>query len=490
MDILSCPAIARQLTGLGTSVVSAPLTAFTDALHAAVEALMLEVAAWLLAPSLPVCAHAGQLGWMRTCATTSSPATQLRVWMLPITVLVATLGVLWQAITLTVTRRGEPLTQALRGLATLAVHSALGIVGTQLALFAADSYTTWILGQAIFGSSADPVTSLGTALSSLSPATSGAVVVVLVLLNTVVVLGAFIQLLLLIFRDASVVVLSGLLQLAASGSTTRFTAGWLPSVGSWLMALIAYKPIAATVYAAAFAFLAGPGPMDPFVGVVMLLLALFALPAMMRLFTWTVPRSDHGGGSSPLGLLRGAGYASLQASSTMRAIGGQSAAEHASYLGEHGPRGRGPTGAATPASYLGAGAGAGAGTGAGAASAGTAVSGAGTGASGAGTAVSGAGTAVSGAGTGAAGAGTGAAGAGTGAAAGAMSAAGGSAAAGAATGGATIAAQAAVAGIHAVHDGAHRVVEASTSTVGPAPATSDPAGTDPTGADPAAGEPR
>ena len=57
---------------------------------------------------------------------------------------------------LTVTRKGEPLLQALRGLGTVALWGAVGIVGTQLALRASDAYTFWILKQAIFGDSANP----------------------------------------------------------------------------------------------------------------------------------------------------------------------------------------------------------------------------------------------------------------------------------------------------------------------------------------------
>ena len=62
---------------------------------------------------------------------------------------------------------------------------------------------------------------------------------------------AFIQALLMLFRDGSVLILAGSTPLAASGSFTNATNGWMPKLMTWQLALIFYKPMAAMVYAAA-----------------------------------------------------------------------------------------------------------------------------------------------------------------------------------------------------------------------------------------------
>jgi hypothetical protein len=160
------------VTGVASTALDTTLAGINQALQAGIKVMMTTLAGWLLVPSTQLCPGAGQPGtaWMATCD--ASPAAQLRAWTLPITILVATLGLLWQGVMLTITRKGEPLLQALRGLGTVAVWSAVGIVGTQLALRASDDYTFWILKQAVFGNSVNPTDTLGTALARLAPTES------------------------------------------------------------------------------------------------------------------------------------------------------------------------------------------------------------------------------------------------------------------------------------------------------------------------------
>jgi hypothetical protein len=353
--VLDAPGQVAQ--DMATDTLSLLLSGLNTALHAAVKAMMTLLAGWMLVPSNPVCPGADTPDWITTCATVASPATQLRAWILPITILVATLGLLWQAILLTVTRKGEPLLQALRGLGTLALWSAVGIVGTQLALKASDAYTVWILKQAIVGDSPNPVDSLGTALSSLSPAEAFGVLLLGVLFNFLILIIVVVQLILMVFREASVIILAGLLQLAAAGSFTRLTSGWLPKVTGWMLALVCFKPMAATVYAVAFLLLGSDGVRNSIVGLAVLLLALFALPVAMKFFNWTTGTINTG--PSTVGMLGTAGAAGMHAASSMRGAGGYHVGDHASYMDQHGPgtaatSSSAPTGAATATAPAGA----------------------------------------------------------------------------------------------------------------------------------------
>jgi hypothetical protein len=370
LDPISClgDVAGGGVAAAASTTLDAMLAGVNQALQAGIKVMMTTLAGWLLVPSTQLCAGANAPGtaWMATCA--ESPAAQLRAWMLPITILVATLGLLWQAVAMTITRKGEPLLQALRGLGSVALWSAIGIVGTQLALRASDDYTFWILKQAIFGNSTNPTDTLGTALANLAPVESFNVLILLIVFYIPILLMTVIQIILMIFREGSVVILAGLLQLGAAGSFTRLTSGWLPKLTGWMLALIAYKPIAASVYATAFALMGADGLRNSIMGLAVLLLAIVALPATMRFFNWTTGALAQA--PSTLGMLGSAGAAGLHAASSMRGAGGYQVGDHVDFMAHHGPgapsggEGAGssmssmlaaPTGSATAAAPSGAG---------------------------------------------------------------------------------------------------------------------------------------
>jgi len=83
-------------------------------------------------------------------------------------------------------------------------------------------------------------------------------------------------------------------------------------------------------------------------GLAVLALAIVALPALLKFFTWTVGAiQTHPGGLASLGTTAASG---VHAASSLRGVGGSSAAEHARYLAISGPAARGgsgPSGAST-----------------------------------------------------------------------------------------------------------------------------------------------
>src|SRR5215218_6858283 len=142
LDLLSCPDAVAQgiqdkaadvVTDLVTNNLTTLLSGLTDQLHAGIKFLAIMLAGWILMPSTNVCPD-GTADWMAACASGASPAAQVRGWMLPITALVAVLGILWQAITMVITRKGEPLLTIGKGLFSVALWGVVGIAGTQLAL--------------------------------------------------------------------------------------------------------------------------------------------------------------------------------------------------------------------------------------------------------------------------------------------------------------------------------------------------------------------
>ena len=123
---------------------------------------------------------------------------------------------------------------------------------------------------------------------------------VVVVLGIVAIIISAIQAVLMLFRQGALVVLAGVLPLAAAGMLTPATRGWFRRVTGWMLALIFYKPAAAAVYATAFTMIGtGKDPRTVLMGFAMVFLSLLALPVLMRFFTWTtghVADASGGGG--------------------------------------------------------------------------------------------------------------------------------------------------------------------------------------------------
>ena len=99
---------------------------------------------------------------------------------------------------------------------------------------------------------------------------------------------SLVQAVLMLFRQAALIILAGVLPLAAAGSIAPMTRTWVRKVTAWMLALIFYKPAAAAVYATAFTMIgSGGSPRTVLMGFVMLLLSVLTLPALMKFFTWT-----------------------------------------------------------------------------------------------------------------------------------------------------------------------------------------------------------
>ncbi|HEY6795891.1 MAG TPA: hypothetical protein VI248_14525, partial [Kineosporiaceae bacterium] len=254
----------------------------------------------------------------------ASPATAIRGYVLGLAALVAVAGVIWQGVLLALSRRPEPVLAVGRGLFTLALWTSIGVVGPAAALRAGDAFSDWVLTQAAGGRAADRIVDL----ARLAPVSAPGAVM---LLGLLMMLAGLVQALLMLFREASVVILAGVVVLAAAGSMLGATRPWLPRVLGWLLALICYKPAAALVYASALTLVGdSQDARSFFVGIAMILLSIIALPALMRLFTWTT--GSVGGGGGGLAALAGATAASLHAGAALSYHRTRAAQDHSQDL--------------------------------------------------------------------------------------------------------------------------------------------------------------
>jgi len=217
---------------------------------------------------------------------------QLQQWILPIAIAVAVVGMIVAGGKMALTRKANPLIDVGSGLVIIAATSAVGVVLPSMLLRAGDAWTAWVLG----ASTGHQFGRRLTEVMSLSGAASGVVIV----LGIAAIIISTIQATLMFFRQAALVVLAGVLPLAAAGTVNPATRSWFRRVTGWTLALIFYKPAAAAVYATAFTMIGhGGDPRTLLMGFAVMFMSLLALPALMRFFTWTtgtVADAASGGG--------------------------------------------------------------------------------------------------------------------------------------------------------------------------------------------------
>lgn len=288
----------------------------------------------------------------------------------------AVLSVLVAAARMAWTQRAMPLRDLAASVLTLMAVAGAGLVVIRLAVAAGDSFSVWVLNSSTTCSVTNGQSNcFGTNIAALIglTATSPVGTIGLFLLGILALLMTYVQIALMVFRSAMLIVLAGVLPVASSFTNLETGRVWFKKAIGWTVAFILYKPAAALVYAIAFRLIGtdvfktdGTGPFQIVTGLALMLIALVALPALMRFLVPAV--ASIGGGSG--GLLLGAAGAAGIGEVASGAIRAHSAASSS---------GGGASGGLAPASGA-AGAAAGgssaAGAGGGAAAGGTAAGGA------------------------------------------------------------------------------------------------------------------
>lgn len=263
-------------------------------------------------------------------------------------------------------QRAEPGRETLKGLLTLMVVAGAGVTIVGLLVTAADSFAKWILNESL-GCSVETESCFGDNMMTLIALTASPVgglgALLIIILGLVAILASAFQIVLMVARGGMLVILTGILPLSAAFTNTEMGKSWFKKAISWLTAFILYKPAAAIVYAAAFQLTGtniftddGSGLLAVLTGLMLMLIALFALPALLRFVTPMVGAMAAGaGGAAAMGavaaLPTGAAAAGrlFGSSGEAAAAGGQNGAAGPS--GSHGAQGipgaagQGPSGA-------------------------------------------------------------------------------------------------------------------------------------------------
>jgi hypothetical protein len=297
------------------------------------EMWLIDVSAswWVMVPSISLYPDANNTN---PDAAPIDAVANLHALIMPITLVVAVGGMLWNGLLMVLSRKPAPLLNVMRGLWNTALWAAVGVFGTQLLLAGSDAFSTYVITTAL-KSVGNP--SFGKRLSSMVvPVTGhpgGLPIGLVMLIGSIAMVCAFVQAILMLFRDGSVLILAAVTPLAAAGSFTNATNGWKNKIVSWQLALIFYKPLAAIVYAVSIWLTGENNSTDLRVllfGMAMMVIALIALPVLMRFFSWTVGSLQGGGGG--FGMFATAGAAGVHAAASLRGTGPMGVNEHARYI--------------------------------------------------------------------------------------------------------------------------------------------------------------
>ncbi|WP_067694026.1 hypothetical protein, partial [Nocardia jejuensis] len=201
----------------------------------------------------------------------------------------------------------EQATESFRVLARAIFASAMFATMLTLGTQASDSFADWVIDTSTDGNAKGVAEAMmqTQALTALSPG----LVFIIVLIGMI---GALMQAIFAVVRQALLVVVVGVLPLAAASSGTHMGRQFHDRLLAWSIAFVLYKPCAALIYMIAFTT-SGPSAQSitqslsdgqtpsteqgqqMLVGIVLLCSAALVLPALMRLIT---PLTSLGGGIS------------------------------------------------------------------------------------------------------------------------------------------------------------------------------------------------
>lgn len=211
-----------------------------------------------------------------------------------VSVMIASIRTMWN-------QRGQDMAQLGASLLRLLIVAVSAVTFVSLLDGAFNSFTTGILGaasecdmrgegdRACLGQKVTfmlvGAETVGTAVPLVKVLGVLMVLLVMVILGVVVLL----QIAIMIFRSAIIVLLTGMLPLATSFTNTEMGMKWFKNITGWLLAALLYKPVVALIIAAGLRMSGtfSDNKMDEIMttvlGLTILLLSVVAMPALMKL---------------------------------------------------------------------------------------------------------------------------------------------------------------------------------------------------------------
>jgi type IV secretion system protein TrbL len=255
-----------------------------------------------------------------------SAVVLVRTQLQPLAMFALTLGLLGASVRLMWnTRSGEPgaFSQAMKGIALTILVTGAGAMIVSVLLNAFDQWANHIISTGFDGKGVgEQIAALSSGASAAGPLGS----IFAIVLYGLAGLSSLMQFALMLVRGPVVVLLCVMLAPTAAAAVTKEGAEAFRKVTSWLVSWILYKLIATIVYAVAFAMLGDSKDITGTVsGLILLVLAIFALPALLRLAS-PVTQAISGGGGQFMTAAAGAG--GQIAGATLYSHAGRAAQNH------------------------------------------------------------------------------------------------------------------------------------------------------------------
>jgi len=219
----------------------------------------------------------------KTVAFVHGQTLKLTLGILTIAIVIAGMRMAWE-------QRAKPLQELLKALLTFIVVSGAGTAAIQLLITASDEFAVKVVNAAVGDESfSSTIRSMLISPSDYGGGSGITSALMLILLGQMAAWASLIQIVLMLIRSAMLVLLGATLPLAAAATNTEVGRAWLKKYCAWTLGFIAYKPAAALIYAAAIKLKddqmlgSDTSLMKSLTALMMMLLAILALPALLRL---------------------------------------------------------------------------------------------------------------------------------------------------------------------------------------------------------------
>lgn len=282
---------------------------------------------------------------------------------LALTLTIFTLAIIVAGLRMAWERRATPVQELLKAMLTFVVVCGCGTAAVQVLVEWSDAFSLDVVNSALGGDSfSTAVMNLMNTQNDRGSTAGITSYLMAILLAQMATFASLIQIVLMLIRSAMLVILGATLPLAAAATNTEIGKAWFKKCCAWTLGFIAYKPAAALIYAAAIKLKdedmlgSGSGLTQSLTALMMMLLAILALPALLR---FAVPvTAAVGGGSAGMGAVgpdlggMATGALNVGSSGGGRAVGGGGSRAAVTSGGGGGPSGAGG-GAATGAKLAG-----------------------------------------------------------------------------------------------------------------------------------------
>ncbi|WP_285320733.1 hypothetical protein [Pseudarthrobacter sp. lyk4-40-TYG-27] len=243
---------------------------------------------WVSMPTVNLTSEEGA----KASPVVSAVNSELMPWTLTLAVLAVIIGgirMIWE-------QRGAPLKDLLRSLVTLTLVSGLGLGVISILVIAADAFAAAIIKRSTDGKG------FADAFQKIAVVQTGDAVFILIVLGLIGLIASLVQIVLMVVRSGMLVILAGILPTTAAFTNTEMGKQWFQKAVGWTIAFILYKPAAAIVYSVAFLLMSKTSGKDALIGSItgftLMIVALFALPALMRFVTPMVGAVAAGSGAA------------------------------------------------------------------------------------------------------------------------------------------------------------------------------------------------